>query len=274
MGWRFGRNISTSASRNRSSAINTIRRRWSLGPGEESRVHGGFFEGPRDADDPFDERAGKMYLTVGSSADLVTGDPEMRALAVHRYNPDGTGHESIATGLRNTVGLRFYPGTTQLWATVESATTRPTWWSPILYQPQAGWLSTVGPMPTSGSMSILEFRRRTAGPIWSQEHRARNNPGAALCRARFLVLHRHAVPRGISQRSILANHGSSQREQRVGYSVSFVPFKNGKPAGDAARFLRRAGCLARTRRSLGPPRGAPCSCATAVLLISDDGRGK
>ena len=50
--------------------------------------------------------------------------PEMRA-AVHRYNPDGTGHEVIATGLRNTVGLRFYPGTTQLWATVEERNDAP-----------------------------------------------------------------------------------------------------------------------------------------------------
>jgi hypothetical protein len=31
-----------------------------------------------------------MYLIVGSPADLVTGDPEMRA-EVHRWNADGTG---------------------------------------------------------------------------------------------------------------------------------------------------------------------------------------
>ena len=41
----------------------------------------------------------------------------MRA-AVHRYNPDGTGHETVATGLRNAVGMRFYPGTDDLWVSV------------------------------------------------------------------------------------------------------------------------------------------------------------
>ena len=82
------------------------------GPGEEVVSMAGFSKGHVTRTILFDERAGKMYLTVGSSADLVTGDPEMRA-AVHRYNADGTGHEVIATGLRNTVGLRFYPGTTQ-----------------------------------------------------------------------------------------------------------------------------------------------------------------
>ena len=57
-------------------------------------------------------------IALGSSAELVTGGPEMRA-AVHRYNADGTGHELIETGLRNTVGLCLYPGTTQLWTTVQ-----------------------------------------------------------------------------------------------------------------------------------------------------------
>src|ERR1051325_9883129 len=94
------------------------------GPGEEVVSMKGFSKGHVTRTILFDERAGKMYLTIGSSGDLVTGDPEMRA-AVHRYNPDGTGHEVIATGLRNTVGLRFYPGTTQLWATVEERNDAP-----------------------------------------------------------------------------------------------------------------------------------------------------
>src|SRR5262245_57841393 len=94
------------------------------GRGEEVVSMAGFSKGHVTRTVLFDERTGKMYLTVGSSADLVTGDPEMRA-AVHRYNPDGTGHEVIATGLRNTIGLRFYPGTTQLWATVQERNDAP-----------------------------------------------------------------------------------------------------------------------------------------------------
>src|SRR5258706_13781370 len=88
------------------------------GPGEEVVSMAGFSKGHVTRTILFDQRAGKMYLTVGSSADLVTGHPEMPG-AVDRYNADGTGHEVIATGLRNTDGLRFYPGTTQWWATVE-----------------------------------------------------------------------------------------------------------------------------------------------------------
>src|SRR5689334_11498768 len=92
-----------------------------VGPGEEVVSMTGFSKGHVTRTIAFDERAGKMYLTIGSSGDLVTGDPELRA-AVHRYNPDGTGHETVSTGLRNTVGLRVYPGSNQLWASVEERT--------------------------------------------------------------------------------------------------------------------------------------------------------
>ncbi|MGH8522648.1 MAG: hypothetical protein ACREU9_14760 [Gammaproteobacteria bacterium] len=40
----------------------------------------------------------------------------MRA-AINRFNPDGGAHEIYASGLRNPVGLRWYPGTSELWAT-------------------------------------------------------------------------------------------------------------------------------------------------------------
>ena len=66
----------------------------------------------------FNQKGDKMYLAIGSSANVVTGDPPMRA-AINRFNPDGTGHEIVATGLRNPIGLRAYPGTDNLWATVQ-----------------------------------------------------------------------------------------------------------------------------------------------------------
>ncbi len=60
---------------------------------------------------------GKLYLAVGSSCNICVEDDERRA-AVLRYNPDGTGYERFAWGLRNPVGLAFQPGTGLLWATV------------------------------------------------------------------------------------------------------------------------------------------------------------
>lgn len=60
---------------------------------------------------------GKMYVGIGSSCNICTESDERRA-AISRYNPDGTGYERFAWGMRNPVGLAFQPGTGLLWATV------------------------------------------------------------------------------------------------------------------------------------------------------------
>ena len=65
----------------------------------------------------FDLKGQKMYLAIGSGSNVDAGDDSKRA-AINRYNPDGTGHEIVASGLRNPIGLRWYPGTNTLWTTV------------------------------------------------------------------------------------------------------------------------------------------------------------
>lgn len=59
---------------------------------------------------------GKMYLSVGSSCNVCIESNPLRA-AIIRYNADGSGRQIFATGLRNSVGLAFRPGTNELWAT-------------------------------------------------------------------------------------------------------------------------------------------------------------
>src|SRR2546426_227784 len=55
-----------------------------------------------------------LYLAIGSSCN-VCDDPLPRA-AVTRYNLDGSNPHTLATGLRNSVGLAFHPTTGELWA--------------------------------------------------------------------------------------------------------------------------------------------------------------
>ncbi len=60
---------------------------------------------------------GRLYLSTGSSCNVcVEQDP--RRAAIVRYNPDGSGEEIFATGLRNAVGILWHPESRQLWATV------------------------------------------------------------------------------------------------------------------------------------------------------------
>jgi glucose/arabinose dehydrogenase len=57
---------------------------------------------------------GKLYLAVGSSCDACVETSSLRGVVV-RSNLDGSDLEVFATGLRNTVGLTFRPGSGELW---------------------------------------------------------------------------------------------------------------------------------------------------------------
>ncbi len=87
-------------------------------PGEEVVSLKNFGTGHWTRSIVFDPKGEKMYLTVGSASNVDAGEDPMRA-AVHRYNPDGSGHETYVSGVRNTIGLAFYPGTETLWGAVQ-----------------------------------------------------------------------------------------------------------------------------------------------------------
>lgn len=64
----------------------------------------------------------KLYVSIGSSCNVCTSDgvaTPVRA-AVYQYNADGTSGRLFARGLRNAEGIRFVPGTTDLWAVVNN----------------------------------------------------------------------------------------------------------------------------------------------------------
>jgi len=57
-----------------------------------------------------------MYVSIGSSCNICT-ESDVRRAAVVRYQLNGTLDHVFASGLRNSVGLAFSPGTGALWAT-------------------------------------------------------------------------------------------------------------------------------------------------------------
>jgi glucose/arabinose dehydrogenase len=69
--------------------------------------------------------------------------------------------------------------------------------------------------------------------------------------------------------AFVAEHGSWNRSTRAGYQVAFVPFKDGKPAGDPQPFL--TGLI--PGPSAGQVNGRPVGVTVAPdgsLLVSDD----
>jgi len=241
-----------------------------VGAGEEIVSMKGFDKGHVTRTLLFDERANKLYLTIGSSGDLVTGDPELRA-AIHRYNPDGTGHETVATGLRNTVGLRFYPGSSQLWATVQERTDAADvpvadFFTSIKPGGFYGWpYAYVGPhadprIPEKDRRPDLVAKAITPDIVLT--------PHCAVLDAVFYA--GTQFPAEYRNGAFLANHGSTQGPERVGYSVSFVPFKNGKPSGPVRDFATGWSMGSDKKEVWGRPVGL-LQLRDGSLLVSDDG---
>jgi glucose/arabinose dehydrogenase len=58
---------------------------------------------------------GKLYVPFGSPCNICV--PPAEYGQIRRYNPDGSGMEVVARGIRNSVGFDFHPVTRELWFT-------------------------------------------------------------------------------------------------------------------------------------------------------------
>jgi glucose/arabinose dehydrogenase len=59
---------------------------------------------------------GKLYVPFGAPCNICAL-PTPEYAQIRRYNPDGSGMEILATGVRNSVGFDWHPITKQLWFT-------------------------------------------------------------------------------------------------------------------------------------------------------------
>jgi glucose/arabinose dehydrogenase len=136
-----------------------------------------------------------MYLAIGSRSNVSPGEPAMRA-AVNRFDPDGRGREIFASGTRNPIGLRWYPGTDVLWAAVQERDGLgddlvPDYFTHIQQGGFYGWpFSYIGPNedPRNKGQRPDLVRRTIVPDVLLQ--------GARRC-ARLPLLYRPAVPRRI-----------------------------------------------------------------------------
>ena len=57
----------------------------------------------------------KLYVPLGAPCNIC--EPPAEYAQIRRYNPDGSGMEVVARGVRNSVGFDFHPKTGELWFT-------------------------------------------------------------------------------------------------------------------------------------------------------------
>jgi glucose/arabinose dehydrogenase len=214
-------------------------------------------------------------VTIGSATNATpenagaTADAVERA-AIHEYNPDGTGRRVFATGLRNPVGLAWYPGSSTLWTSVNERDHLgddlvPDFITSIRDGGFYGWpYSYIGrnvdptvptPRPDLVSTAIVP-------DVLLASH------SAALG---LLFYTGSQFPAEYRNSAFVALHGSINRSRLSGYSVARVPFRNGRPAGEPENFL--TGFIARDddqKEAWGRPVGL-LQLRDGSLLVSDDG---
>ena len=60
----------------------------------------------------------RMFVSIGSASNVSDDSAEANRARIFQFNPDGTGQKVFAWGIRNAVGIKFRPGTEDLWMSV------------------------------------------------------------------------------------------------------------------------------------------------------------
>src|SRR5260370_42142524 len=242
-----------------------------VGDGEKIVVKTGFDKGHIARNVNFNAKGYKMYLDIGPTGNVVVGDPATRA-AILRYNPDGTGQEVFAAGLRNPVGLRFYPGTDQIWTSVQERDGLgdglvPDFFTSIRQGGFYGWpYAYLGPNPE---------------PRIEDKDKRKDLVDSTITPDVFLDTHVAVLdfvfytgkqfPAQYRGGAFLANHGSSNPPQRGGRSITSLPFKHGQPSAPAQEFLTGFMLSPDQKEGWGRPL-RPLQMSDGSLLLSEDGR--
>ncbi len=212
---------------------------------------------------------GALYVAIGSAGN-VEEDPAGRASVMTIAS--GGALRPFATGLRNPVGIAFYPGTDDLFVTVNERdgygdAMVPDYLTHLQPGGFYGWpYAWLGPHPD---------------PDWG----AKRPDMVAKAIAPDLLFHAHSAPLGLvfyegaqfpatyKGDAFVALHGSWNSGAPTGYKVVRVPFRNGRPAGGYENFVTGFWNGADKPGSPAHVWGRPAGLAVAKdgsLLIADD----
>jgi glucose/arabinose dehydrogenase len=207
---------------------------------------------------------GKLYVGLGAPCNIC--DPEAPLAGIARMNPDGSGFEAFASGVRNTVGFDWHPETGELWFT-DNGRDRlgddvPA--DELNAAPRPG-LHFGYPFCHQGDVADPEFgnRRRCdefEPPAWKL--------GAHVAALGMRFYDGAMFPPEYRGRIFVAEHGSWNRSSKVGYRVVSVRLEGGRAVGEetfAEGWLQGEEAWGRPVDVLVMPDGA--------LLVSDDRAG-
>ncbi|MFI8554411.1 PQQ-dependent sugar dehydrogenase [Psychrobacter sp. NPDC077938] len=208
-----------------------------------------------------------LYVGIGSNSNITENglDVEADRAMVWEIDAKSGAHRPYATGLRNPTALAILPGTSQLWAVINER-------------------DELGPRLVPDYLTSVQEGKFYGWPYsyWGQNVDPRVKPEqpdmVAAAIAPDYSLGSHKAPLGIafstttmgskfSEGAFIGEHGSWNRSDPAGYDVVFVPFSNGKPAGDPVNFV--TGFQGENGKTFGRPVGVTVD-PKGALIVADD----
>jgi glucose/arabinose dehydrogenase len=209
---------------------------------------------------------GMLYVSVGSSCN-VCEEKDRRRAALLRYRPDGSGEEIFATGLRNSVGFDWQPGTGDLHATDNGRDLLgddipPCELNRVVQGGFYGWPFAYGDRVPDPDFGAGHEREIAASLPPAHPFRAHNAPlGITFVRD-------ERAPESLRGAPLVALHGSWNRRAKDGYkvvSLHWGPDGRIEERDFATGFLRDEGVIGRPVDVAEGPDGA--------FYVSDDFAG-
>ncbi len=171
---------------------------------------------------------GKLYVPVGAPCNICESKDEVFA-SITRINPDGTGREIYAKGVRNSVGFTWHPVTKELWFTDNGRDMLgddvPA--CELNHAPKAG-MHFGYPYCHEGSVKDPEFgSKRPCSEFTAPADKL--GPHVAPLGLKFYT--GNQFPSQYKNQIFVAEHGSWNRSKKSGYNVSLVKLNNNKVSG-------------------------------------------
>lgn len=208
-----------------------------------------------------------LYVPVGAPCNICK-PPSPEFSAIHRIDVDGRTKETVAKGVRNTVGFDFHPTTGNLWFTDNGRDSlgddRP--------PDELNEVTAVGqhfgyPYCHGSGMVDPKIRFDEVVGKCSATQATRANLGAHVAALGMRFYRGSKFPKSYQDRIFIAEHGSWNRTRKSGYRVTTV-----KMVGDRAVYepFVTGWLNEQTQKAWGRPVDIE-SMPDGSLLVSDDG---
>ncbi len=166
---------------------------------------------------------GKLYISIGAPCNICERDGYSRIV---RMNADGSQRETFATGIRNSVGFTWHPETHELWFTDNGrdmlGDDLPA--DELNHAPVAG-MNFGFPYCHAGEILDPEFG---AGKSCTDFTPPARKLGPHVASLGVVFYTGREFPAEYQGQIFIAEHGSWNRSEKIGYRVSLVRLDDGK----------------------------------------------